>query len=263
MVDEAFRDDAAKGKTTMPGTKDTTTELTVILAQIARTLFSAGSTTATLQAVVDLARDTIDGCDFAGIFMVEGGEVTTPVHTDPVVVEIDDIQRVADEGPCLDAIAQGSTFYADDLVDDTRWPTFAPLAVSAGVRCIFALRLYANGTLGALNLYARYPGAFGATDRAKGLLLAALAGLALDGAEAHEAEDRRIDNLHQALATREIIGQAQGILMERERITSDQAFDILRRASQYFNIKLSKVAEGLVDTGYAPITGPTRSSRDG
>ncbi|HVB92835.1 MAG TPA: GAF and ANTAR domain-containing protein [Acidimicrobiales bacterium] len=240
----------------MPGSDGHTTELNVSMSQVARTLFLAGSTESTLQAVVDLAVATIDGCDFAGIFLVVGDEVTTPVHTDPTVIEIDSLQREAGEGPCLDAIAQGSTFYVDDLVDDTHWTTFAPEAVAAGIRCILALRLSANGTLGALNFYARYPGAFGATDRAKGVIFATLAGLALGGAQAHEYADRRADNLHQALATRELIGQAQGILMERERITPDQAFEILLRASQHLNIKLREVAQELIDTGALPDTGP-------
>jgi hypothetical protein len=245
----------------LPGTEGDTTELTVSLSQVARTLFLAGSTEATLQAVVDLAVATIDGCDFAGIFLVVGEEVTTPVHSDPLVVRIDSLQRDAREGPCLDAIAQGSTFYAEDLVDDTHWPTFGPEAVAAGVRCVLALRLSANGTLGALNFYARYPGAFGATDRAKGVIFATLAGLALSGAQAHESEDRRADNLHQALATRELIGQAQGILMERERITPDQAFEILLRASQHLNVKLREVAQELIDTGTIPDTGPAPARR--
>ena len=77
-----------------------------------------------------------------------------------------------------------------------------------------------------------------------------------------EDEERRIDNLHSALSSREIIGQAQGILMERERIPADQAFDVLRRASQYLNIKLREVAQTLVDTGERPDTGP-RDRRKG
>jgi len=232
--------DAAKGAADLPGTKDPT-EFTLILAQIARTLFSAGSTAATLQGIVGLARDTIVGCVFAGIFMVNGDEAITPAYTDPVVVEIDSFQQLAGEGPCLDAITQESTFYADDLVDDTRWPTFAPQAVSAGVRCMFALRLSSNGanrTLGTLNLYARHPGAFGATDRAKAVILATLAGLALGEVEAHEAEECGVAHLHPALATRTIISQAQSILMECDGITLDQAFDTLRRASQHLNVKL-------------------------
>jgi AmiR/NasT family two-component response regulator len=79
--------------------------------------------------------------------------------------------------------------------------------------------------------------------------------LALSSAEAHDAEDRRLDNLQDALVTREVIGQAQGILMERERITPDQAFAVLRRASQHLNVKLRVVAQALVDTGERPQTG--------
>ena len=104
----------------------------------------------------------------------------------------------------------------------------------------------------ALNLYARMPQAFGATDRAQGQLFATLARLALDSAEARAADDTRAANLAEALRTRELIGQAQGILMERERITADQAFDVLRRASQRMNVKLREVAVTLVETGETP-----------
>ena len=93
-------------------------------------------------------------------------------------------------------------------------------------------------------------------DRAKGVILASLASVAVNAAHSLEDEERRIENLHSALGSREIIGQAQGILMERERISADQAFDVLRRASQYLNIKLREVAQTLVDTGERPDTGP-------
>lgn len=234
-----------------------TVELTANLSEVARALFAAGDVGDTLQAVVDQAVAAIDGCDFAGIFTVKGDEVATSVHTEPLVVEIDGLQQMTGEGPCLDAINQRTTVYAEDLADDDRWTNFAPEAAAAGARCALAYHLYAEGTLGALNLYARYPRAFGATDRAKGLIFATLSGLALGGAHSHEDEDRRADNLNQALATRELIGQAQGILMERERITSDQAFDILRRASQHLNIRLREVAQDLVDTGDRPPTRPS------
>jgi AmiR/NasT family two-component response regulator len=84
--------------------------------------------------------------------------------------------------------------------------------------------------------------------------------VAITAARSLEDEERHIDNLHTALSSREIIGQAQGILMERERITADQAFDILRRASQFLNVKLREVAQNLVDTGERPETGPPGSS---
>jgi GAF domain-containing protein len=204
--------------------------------------------------VVETAVATIEGCDFAGLFLVENDVITTPVHTDPIVEVIDARQQQLGEGPCLDALSQRLIFYVDDLSDDARWPHFGSQASAAGIRSVLALPLITNGKLGALNLYARYPAAFGAVDRAKGVILASLAGLALSAARSHEDEDRRSDNLHLALGTREVIGQAQGILMERERITPGQAFDILRQASQHLNRKLRDIAQDLVDTGERPET---------
>jgi hypothetical protein len=231
-----------------------TSELTLDFSRTAHALFSAGSVEATLQQVVDLAVATIDGCDFAGIFVLDGETVTTPVRTDPMVTEIDTAQHRTGEGPCLDAIVRGGTFYADDLAGDPRWPRFGPVATAAGIRSALALCLSTTDSRGALNLYAQYPQAFGVVDRAKGLILAALADIALSSAVAHDDEQRRADNLQAAMVTREMIGQAQGILMERERITPDQAFDVLRRASQHLNIKLREVAQALVDTGEQPET---------
>ncbi len=244
----------------IPGVTDEglSSELTARFSETAGALFSAGSTEATLQRVVDLAVATIEGCDWAGIFVLEGGHpggtVTTVVKTDPLVVKLDGLQHFAGEGPCLDAIGAGTTFYAEDLADEDRWPAYGPLAVEAGARSLLAMRLQSTDLLGALILYARYPRAFGVIDRAKGVILASLAGLAVSFAQAHENEERRLENLAQALGTRGVIGQAQGILMERERVSADQAFDILRQASQHLNLKLRDVAQTLVDTGVSPST---------
>ncbi len=234
---------------------DHISELTDNLSDTARILFAAGSVTETLAQVVDLAVDTIEGCDFAGIFLIENDVVTSPIHTDPIVDEVDDLQNELGEGPCLDAISHRAIFYGADLSEDDRWPRFGRQATAAGIRSVLALPLPNNGGFGALNLYARFPGAFGVVDRAKAVILASLAGLALSAARTHEDEERRTDNLNAALATREVIGQAQGILMERERVSSAQAFDVLRRASQHLNRKLRDVAQDLVDTGERPDTG--------
>jgi ANTAR domain/GAF domain len=241
-------------ETLPPSGVDPSLELVATVAQTV-SLFSAGSVQETLDQVVGLAVGTIEGCDFAGIFLVQGEAVTTPVCTDPVVMAIDALQHAAGEGPCLDALSSTSSFYAEDLSDDLRWPVFGPEAVAQGMRSLLALPLVLNGAPGALNLYARYPNAFGALDRGRGLLLASLAGLAFTAAQSHEEEERKAIQLQAALATREMIGQAQGILMERERISPDQAFDILRQASQHLNLKLRSVAQALVDTGERPDTG--------
>lgn len=228
-------------------------ELEQNLADVALALFATGSVERSLQLTVDLAVETIDGCDAAGIFVSRDGRVTTVASTDPIVVELDDLQIASDEGPCMDALAGGHPF-ASDLADDSRWPTFGPAAARAGIRSVLAFRL-SEEPVSALNLYARLPAAFGATDRAQGLIFASLAGLALDLAGERADDLLRFANLQEALRTRELIGQAQGILIERERITSDQAFDVLRRASQHLNIKVREVALTLVETGETPNVG--------
>jgi GAF domain-containing protein len=239
---------------------DPTSELAADFSETARILFAAGSVTDTLAQVVELAVATIEGCDFAGLFLLENDVITSPVYTDEIVNEIDALQHETGEGPCLDSVAQRQIFYADDVGEDLRWPRFGPQANAAGIRSVLALPLTTNGSLGALNLYARYSAAFGVVDRAKGVILASLASLAISAAHSHEDEERRADNLNAALATREVIGQAQGILMERERISSGQAFDVLRRASQHLNRKLRDVAQDFVDTGERPETSKPQSS---
>jgi GAF domain-containing protein len=236
--------------------RDSLSELALNVTGTAQALFAAGSVTDTLASVVELAVATIDGCDFAGVFLLDGDIVTTPVHTDPFVVEIDALQNQFGQGPCLDAIRHRLIFYADDLSTDLRWPRFAPSAAAKGIRSVLALPLTSDAQPGVLNLYAHFPVAFGVVDRAKASVLASLASLALSVAHSHEDEERRSENLHAALITREIIGKAMGILMERERISTDQAFDILRRASQRLNIKLKEVAQKLVDTGEDPEAEP-------
>ena len=238
-----------------PQDTDPSGELVRNFTRVAEAMFSAGGVDPTLQTVVDLAVDTIEGCDYASIFVSRAGMVTSPALSDPMAAELDALQLRGNEGPCIDAIAGSSPCYADDLARDPRWPSFGPAAAAAGVRSLLSLRLSADGTLGALNLYARYPSAFGAVDRARGLVVAGLAGIALSLARANEEHARLAENLRQALMSREVVGQAQGILMERERITAEQAFDILRRASQHLNVKLRQVAQDLVDTGERPETG--------
>ena len=232
--------------------EDTTAQLAQHLADIARVLLSPGTVAETLQGIVNLSVESIDGCDEAGLcerFVGNGSSIPSS----PLIVELSHLQASLAEGPCVDALGGLDSVYVDDLLEDARWPRFAPLAAKAGLRSALAYRLFAGSeTLGALQLYARLPGAFNATDRAQGLIFAAHAGMALAVAQNQATQRGRTDHLQLALGSREIIGQAQGILMERERITADQAFDLLRRSSQHLNVKLRDVAQQLVDTGAVP-----------
>lgn len=226
-------------------------ELERNFAQVAISLFAPGTVDGTLQKIVDLAELAVDGCEAAGILLSDAGTMTTAAASSPLVIDIDQMQIDANEGPCPDAMIQGTTVYAHDLIEDSRWPTFAAAATAAGIRTVLAYPLSVERP-SALNLYARLPAAFGATARAQGLLFATLARLALDSARERASDANKAQNLTEALRTRELIGQAQGILIERDRITADQAFEVLRRASQNMNVKLREVAETLVETGETP-----------
>ena len=234
---------------------DELTEIESTFAEIALSLFAPGTVQGTLEKIVQLAVLAIDGCEAAGVLATGGdGAPSTRAATSSLAVMMDQLQIDAGGGPCLASALSGSTVYANDLIDDTRWPEFTPAAVDAGVRSVLAHALPA-GTPAALNLYASLPDAFGAHARAQALLFATLARLALDSAKERALDVERATNLTDALRTRELIGQAQGILIERERITGEQAFEVLRRASQHLNVKLREVAATLVETGERPDVG--------
>src|ERR1700749_3562552 len=112
---------------------DQSSELSASFSRTAQALFSAGNPADTLRAVVDLAVETIDGCDFASIFVLDGNTLTIPVGTDSVAAGADLVQHKAGEGPGLDVIAQGGTVYAEDLADDPRWVAFGLDAARAGL----------------------------------------------------------------------------------------------------------------------------------
>ena len=111
----------------------------------------------TLQQIVDFAVVTVEGCDVAGISLLAGAGVTTPVYSHPLALEVDSVQYETGEGPCLDAITKDTIVYAEDLAEDPRWPIFGPSAARLGMRSLLSCRLFAEGTLGALNLYAGLP----------------------------------------------------------------------------------------------------------
>ncbi len=229
-------------------------ELTANISQTVSALFSAGGVLETLTQVVALAVGTVEGCDFAGISLV-GTDGERPQSSDPRVDQLEALQRRTGAGPSIDAVRAGVAVYAGDMSTEDRWPAFSAGAQEQGIRSLLAVPFMTNVGPGALDLYACSPQAFGVGDRGRALLLAVMAGLALTSARAHEDEERRAANLNAALGTREAIGQAQGILMEREHVTPERAFDILRRASQHLNVKLRDIAQNLIDTGERPDTG--------
>ncbi len=224
------------------------------LAEIARAVSGEPTVARTLQRIVDLAVETIDGCDEAGILLIGNGQIVAGAWSDDLVREIEEMECDVGEGPCLDAIARRPMFESADLRDQRAiWPTFTERALDAGIHSMLAFRLFAaEDTLGALDLYGRQPGAFDETARAFGTVFAAHAALALAGAQLHEHDLAIVEGLREALDARDAIGQAKGILRATRHIDSDAAFALLRTTSNNLNLKLRTVADHVVRTGTLP-----------
>lgn len=222
-------------------------ELAEVFARAARVLLSADDLEATLEKIVGLAAETIEACDFATLTIIDGRSVSSPAATDDVARAVDAIQYETGEGPCLDAIRERQVFRTGDLGTEARWPAFAHRArEETGVVSMLSFRLFVEeDTLGALNLYSKRAAAFDDDDVAVGAVFAAHAALAWSTA-------RHDEHMEHAIASRDLIGQAKGILMSSEHLTADDAFDALRRASQHLNRKLVDVARDVADTGKLP-----------
>ncbi|MCA1702460.1 MAG: GAF and ANTAR domain-containing protein [Actinobacteria bacterium] len=214
------------------------------LSELARDLQERRSLQDTLNGIAQAAVDNVPGAQFAGITLVRARrEVHTAAWTDELVHAADQAQYDTGQGPCLNSVYEEKTVRVTDMRTEHRWPEFAKRAAGLGVSSMLSIQLYVTGdNLGALNLYSNATEAFDDESEHVGLLLAAHAAIAMASAQQQE-------QLVQAINTRDLIGQAKGILMERHKITFDQAFTLLIRASQLANTKLRDVAEQLTATG--------------
>jgi transcriptional regulator with GAF, ATPase, and Fis domain len=205
---------------------------------VARALAEQDDVNETLDKIVHMAVDTLESCEYAGVSMIENRKITSPASTGDLPRTVDVIQSEVDEGPCLDAIKEHEVFQTGDLLADERWPQFATRAhEETGITSILSLRLFIEeDTMGALNLYSSAADAFDETDVALASVFAAHAAVAVSAANQQEHLERKAE-------TRDLIGRAKGMLMAREGISDDQAFDLLRRASSRMHVKLTAVAE--------------------
>jgi GAF domain-containing protein len=224
-----------------------------------------------LHGLAQVAVQVVRGAEAASVTLVDaGGALSTSAFTGALAQRLDALQYDRGQGPCLEAAraVQWTAIVVRDLPDDPRWPAItADDVAAAGARSVLSVSLFAGPTLGdgggqeavgSLNLYASRAAVFGESERDTTLLLALYSALALAATEAIHDADKRIDHLTVAMATRNVIGQAQGILMERNKFTAGQAFDRLRTASMNLNRKLRDVAEELSETGEELVLTPRR-----
>ena len=228
-------------------------EVAVASAAFARHLSTFTVPAQALDELVSITVTAVPGAEYAGITRGSRGQFQTLAATDAVVHAVDAIQYELTSGPCVDAILEKSVFRTGDLREDPRWPQFGRRAAQeTGILSMLAFRLYLedDDAIAGLNLYARPVDAFDALSQTIGTLLASHAALAMGGVLAQQ----RVVNLERALASNREIGVAMGILMARHSVTREQAFDLLRLASQNTNRKLISIATEVADTGAFELT---------
>ncbi|WP_438860696.1 ANTAR domain-containing response regulator [Amycolatopsis solani] len=223
------------------------------LAALTRVLLDAATVEQALRQVASAAVVVIPHSELVSVTVRDqAGRYSTPFQTGAVAAELDRAQYEAGRGPCVDAARPDGPGYtlAQDLSGTTPWPQFAAAATRHGFGSVLSTALQPAGEpaaiRGALNVYSHRDG-ITEDDRHRALLLATHGSLALARSQAAEVAELRDAHLHRAIESRDVIGQAKGILMARQGLTAERAFEVLRRTSQDLNVKLADIATTLVD----------------
>lgn len=223
-------------------------ELSQQFAELGKELHGPGDNQAALERMVQLAVKHIEACAGASITVLAGGRGRSLAASGPVASQADALQYEIGEGPCIGSAQRDEDYLLFDVDGDPRWPRFCEaLREETSIRSVLSLRLVA-GDSAALNLFAEQPGAFTDDDIDLATVFAAHASSLV---ALHEAEEQAA-NLETALRTSREIGAAIGVLMAHHKITQDEAFALLRAASQGLHRKLRDIASDVVQTGTLP-----------
>lgn len=218
------------------------------LALAAREMDAAAGSEEVLTIAVGWSMALVPGCEMAGVTLRRRrGRLESVAPSSEAVAACDRLQYELLEGPCLDAIADEPVIASADVSADDRWPAWGPRAAREhGIAGMLSVRLFTSDRVhGALNLYSREREAFDSYACDIAVLLATHVSVALRSALSDE-------NLRVAVDSRHLIGQAQGILMERFSLDAARSFSVLSRISQDHNIRLVEVAEHVVERRRLP-----------
>lgn len=215
------------------------------IGALAHDLFSEAMLNDTLDRVLDLGTQTF-GCDAAGFLLVTGDQhVEALAASGSDATRADELQVSTRQGPGQQAIARRQPVVVADLRSDSRWRFWAPRAADLGFRSVLSLSLRDGDTSGALTLYSRRSSNFSSVDLAVAQVFAQHAAIAV--AIATEREQ-----LMRAVRIRHLVGQAQGILMERHNIPADHALTVLRHYASHLGQELHVVAQRFVQDRTLP-----------
>jgi GAF domain-containing protein len=224
------------------------------LEKLGRLALREHSMESVLQTVADLAKDVMPGRPETSISVIINDKPSTAVTTGELATACDESQYGHGYGPCLHAATTGELTEIADARAETRWRDYVRKAAEVGALSSLSVPLaIGEGVSAALNIYAREANAFDVDSRSAATRFAPYAAVALANMHSYQDARKMADNLEVALQSRAIIDQAKGILMERYKLTADNAFQVLARASMTSNTKVRDIAENLVRTGELPL----------
>ena len=213
------------------------------MAELARSMASPRPVEEVLAGVTKAIVELMTAADTAGVLLVgTGGKYESHSGTSDLIYELDQLQEKHGTGPCLDAATKELVVRTDDFEHEQRWAEYSQAVCQLGVRSSLSFKLYTGDrTAGALNVFSRRPHAFSSESEAVGSVLAAHAAVAIMASKEGE-------QLQSAVASRDVIGQAKGIIMERFNVDAVRSFEMLRQLSQEMNVRLTEVAQKIIDT---------------
>ncbi|TFV88742.1 GAF and ANTAR domain-containing protein [Blastococcus sp. CT_GayMR16] len=220
------------------------------LDRLGRIRLTEHSMRSLLGEIAELAQQSLPGRLETSVTLLTGDAPVTAVATGPLARELDQAQYGSGAGPCLHAASRGEVVEIRDMRAEERWTEFREQAVQHGCLSSLSLPLPLHEAVsGSLNIYAQEPSTFDEPARDFAQRFASYGAVVAGNMLVYESALDRARNLEAAMASRAIIDQAKGILMERFKLTADQAFRALTRVSMETNKKVRDIAARFVDTG--------------
>jgi GAF domain-containing protein len=222
-----------------------------MLRQLSRVVLVDRTLDEVLTDVTRIAAQGIPGAEATSITLLRDEKAFTVAHHGEMALAADELQYAHGYGPCMDAGRGGVLLRVDDMRTEERWPDYVAHVVrSTPVRSSLSVPLPYQGTsIGALNNYSTQPAAFASPDSLRaGLEVAEVVAVAVANADAHHQLSEQTRNMRVAMESRAVIEQAKGVLMAQRHVDAEQAFEILREASQRYNRKLRDIAVGIVES---------------
>ncbi len=220
-----------------------------LLRELSRVALAERSLEEVLGEITALATRGVPGAEATSITLLRDDKAFTAAYDGEMALAADEVQYAQGYGPCMDAGRGGVVLRIDDVHTEQRWPEYvARVRATTPVRSSLSVPLpYQGATIGALNIYSGQVAAFAIPESlAAGLEVAEIIAVAVANADAHWRLGEQARNMGLAMQSRAVIEQAKGVLMAQRQVNADQAFEILREASQRYNRKLRDIAEGIV-----------------